>query len=178
MRFPCQKLRLIAALAETGLRHIQVCSFVSPRLVPGWADADAVVAGLRPRADVAYSALWFNAKGLSRALTARDILTLSGSISLSASNAFTRKNLHRSHEQNLAAMREMTREHLAAGIDVKRIGVMAAFGCNYQGDISPAQVIQTLQDGFAIADEFGVTISDLSLADTMGRAAPGGACSG
>ena len=35
------KVKLIDALSETGLHHIQVCSFVNPRLVPGWADASA-----------------------------------------------------------------------------------------------------------------------------------------
>ena len=40
------KIALIDALSATGLRHIQVASFVSPKLVPGWADAEAVVAGL------------------------------------------------------------------------------------------------------------------------------------
>ena len=39
------KIRLIEALAETGLQHIQAASFVSPRIVPGWADAEDVVAG-------------------------------------------------------------------------------------------------------------------------------------
>jgi isopropylmalate/homocitrate/citramalate synthase len=43
------KLKLIAALAETGLHHIQVASFVSPRIVPGWADAEDVVAGFTPK---------------------------------------------------------------------------------------------------------------------------------
>ncbi len=40
------KVALIDALSATGLRHIQVCSFVSPRLVPGWADAEAVAAAI------------------------------------------------------------------------------------------------------------------------------------
>ena len=90
------KIRLVETLAETGLRHIQACSFVNPKVVPGWADADAVVAGFRAKAGVQYTALWFNAKGLERALVARDKLSLAGSISLTASDAFTRKNLHRS----------------------------------------------------------------------------------
>ena len=46
------KIRLIEALGETGLRHIQVCSFVSPRVVPSWADAETVVAHRRARFDV------------------------------------------------------------------------------------------------------------------------------
>jgi hydroxymethylglutaryl-CoA lyase len=49
---------------------------------------------------------------------------------------------------------------------------MAAFGCNYQGDISPAQVVRTLEDGMAIAAEAGATIEVFSLADTMGWAIP------
>src|SRR5262252_6950370 len=88
------KIRLIEALAQTGLHHIQVCSFVNPRLVPGWADADDVIAGFRPAPGVHYVGLWFNDKGLDRALAFSDKLTLSGSIALSASDAFARKNLH------------------------------------------------------------------------------------
>jgi isopropylmalate/homocitrate/citramalate synthase len=42
------KIKLIEALAETGLHHIQAASFVSPRIVPGWADAEDVVAGFTP----------------------------------------------------------------------------------------------------------------------------------
>jgi len=166
------KIRLIEMLAETGLRHIQACSFVNPRVVPGWADAETVITGFQVKPGVEYTALWFNAKGLERALMFRDKLRLSGSISLSASDAFTRKNLNRSHQENLAAMRVVTQTHLDRGVAVRRLGVMAAFGCNYQGDIAPAQVVRTINDGLTIASEFGVVISDLSLADTMGWAAP------
>ena len=166
------KIALIEALAETGLRHIQVASFVNPRLVPGWADAEAVVGGFRPRAGVHYTALWFNETGMNRALALADRLTISGSISLAASNAFSIKNLNRGHAENLDAMRKQTAAHLKAGIAVTRIGVMAAFGCNYQGDISPAQVVRTVADGMAVAAEFGCSITDVSLADTMGWATP------
>ena len=167
-----QKIRLIEALADTGLHHIQACSFVSPRIVPGWADAEDVIAGFKPRPGVHYTALWFNASGLNRALAFRDKLTITGSIALTASEAFTQKNLHRSHAENLEAMRKQTALHLENGVPVTRVGVMAAFGCNYQGDISPAQVISTLNDGFAIAAEAGAKIEIISLADTMGWATP------
>ena len=166
------KVRLIEALSETGLRSIQVCSFVNQRLVPGWADAEDVVTAFRARPDISYSALWFNDKGLERALSFRDKLSLSGTISLSASEAFNRKNLHRSHAENLEAMRKQTALHLARGVPVKRVGIMAAFGCNFQGDIPPSQVVSTLRDGLAIAAEFNVEIGRLSLADSMGWATP------
>ncbi|MGI9411833.1 MAG: hydroxymethylglutaryl-CoA lyase [Hyphomicrobiaceae bacterium] len=166
------KIRLIDALSETGLKHIQVCSFVNPKLVPGWADAEEVVDGFAARPGVEYTALWFNARGLERALIFGDKLTNSGSISLAASNAFSQKNLNRTHADNVAAMRKQTALHIEKGLSVNRIGVMAAFGCNYQGDIAPATVIETIEDGFAIAAEHGAEITLLSLADTMGWATP------
>ena len=160
------------ALSGTGLRHIQVCSFVSPKLVPGWADAEAVAGGFAPRPGVHYAALWFNENGLKRALAFRDRLSVTGSVSLSASDVFSVKNLNRDHAANLDAMRRMTAAHKAVGVPVTRVGVMAAFGCNYQGDISPEQVVRTVADGLAVADEAGETITDVSLADTMGWATP------
>jgi hydroxymethylglutaryl-CoA lyase len=166
------KIRLIEALAETGLKHIQACSFVNPRLVPGWADAEAVVEGFTAKPGVAFTALWFNQNGLERALKFRGKLALAGAIALTASEGFTRKNLNRSHAENVEAMRRQTALHLSHGVPVNRIGVMAGFGCNYQGDITPAQVLRTLDDGMAIAQEAGTKITLFSLADTMGWATP------
>ena len=166
------KIRLIEALAETGLLHVQACSFVNTRLVPGWADAEAVVEGFNAKPGIHYTGLYFNGNGMDRALAFKDKLTLSGSISLTASAGFTKKNLNRTPEENLAAMRRQTELHLSRGIPVNRLGVMAAFGCNYQGDISPATVVSTLEDGMKIAAETGAEIDVFSLADTMGWGAP------
>ena len=166
------KIALIDALSLTGLKHIQVVSFVNQELVPGWADAEAVVAGFAARPGVDFAALWFNEAGLNRALAFRHKLAIRGSISLSASEAFSRQNLNRDRAGQIEAMRRQTAAHLAAGVPVTRIGVMAAFGCNYAGDISPAQVIATVEDGLRIAAEAGVAIETLSLADTMGWATP------
>jgi isopropylmalate/homocitrate/citramalate synthase len=166
------KIRLIEALAETGLEHIQVCSFVNPRIVPGWADAEAVVAGFKAKPDIHYTALWFNGNGLERALAFNDKLTVKGAIALTATEAFTQKNLHRSHADNVEAMRKQTALHLSKGVTVNRLGIMAAFGCNYSGDVTPAQVVKVIKDGLAIAEEAGTEITVLSLADTMGWAIP------
>ena len=166
------KVKLIDALSKTGLKHIQACSFVNPRLVPGWADAEKVVESFDAHEDVEYTGLYFNGNGLDRALAFKDKLTISGSISLTASEGFTKKNLNRTHAENMAAMERLVMSHLEHGIPVNRIGVMAAFGCNYQGDISPETVIKTLEDGMQIAAQTGAEITLFSLADTMGWAAP------
>ena len=166
------KIKLINALSETGLKNIQACSFVNPRLVPGWADAEAVVKGFTAAEGIKYTGLYFNGNGLDRAMKYQGKLTLSGSISLTASEGFTKKNLNRSHAENVAAMKRQASLHLDNKINVNRIGIMAAFGCNYQGDITPEVVINTLKDGMTIAEETGSEITVFSLADTMGWAAP------
>lgn len=167
-----EKVRMINALSDTGLRSIQVCSFVSERLVPGWADADDVVAALTKREDIDYTALWFNARGMHRALTHKDTLTLKGCIHTVASEAFCLSNLNRSLDDNATAMMAQTLTHQEHGIKVDKIMVMAAFGCNFSGDGSATQTVHAVQGGMAIADEAKAVITEIALADTMGWANP------
>jgi hydroxymethylglutaryl-CoA lyase len=167
-----RKAALVNALAATGLKQIQVCSFVSPKLVPGWADADAMMAMVTPPAGVAFTALWFNAQGLNRALAFRDRLKIYGSISFAASEAFQRKNLNRDRAGQIEAQRALAKAHQDAGVAVTRIGIQAAFGCNYMGDVPPELVVRAVQDAYDVAEEAGATITELMLADTMGWATP------
>lgn len=166
------KIALIDALSQCGFSHIQVASFVSLKHVPGWADAEAVVAGLKARADVDYSAIWFNPDGLRRAMAFKDKLTLTGSISLSASEGFSIKNLNRDRAGQIAAMQSFVRAHQEAGVSIDRIIVMASFGCNFSGDIAPANVVAAVADGFEIARDAGIDIRQVLLADSMGWATP------
>ena len=169
-----RKIALIEALSATGLNTIQVASFVNPKRVPGWADADAVVDGFRPRSGVNYTALWLNEKGLERALSHRHKLHIVGSISLVASEPFLIKNQQRTTAQNADMQRNQIALFKANGIPVTKIGVMAAFGCNYSGDVTPRQVVDTVESGFQIARDEGLTIVGVSLADTMAWATPQG----
>ncbi|WP_426959388.1 hydroxymethylglutaryl-CoA lyase [Muricoccus radiodurans] len=166
------KIALIDALSATGLRRIQVASFVNPKLVPGWADAEQVVAGFAPRDGVEYHALWFSPANLQRALNFRDRLTLFGSITVSASEAFSKRNLNRDHDGQLEAMRKNVAAHQAAGVPVTRASVQASFGCNFSGDVPAERVVSVLADALALAEETGCTIERVSLADSMGWATP------
>jgi len=166
------KIALIDALSQCGFSHIQAASFVSLKHVPGWADAEAVIGGITCRPGVAYSALWFNADGLRRALAFKDKLALSGAISLSASEAFSIKNLNRDRTGQIAAMRAFVQAHQQANVPIDRVIVMASFGCNFSGDIAPAQVVGAVADGLAIAADAGIVARQVSLADSMGWATP------
>jgi isopropylmalate/homocitrate/citramalate synthase len=166
------KIALIDALSACGLRRIQVGSFVNPKHVPGWADADAVMEGFAAREGVEYSAVWFNAAGMQRALAFKGKLALAGFISLSASEPFAIRNLNRDRAGQIEAMRQYVRVHREAGVPIAKIIVMAAFGCNFAGDVSPAEVVATVADALAIACEAGVAVQDVTLADSMGWATP------
>ena len=96
-----RKIELIDALSQTGIDHMQIVSFVNPKAVPGMADADEVVEGIKINPDVAYTALWLNERGFERALT-HDRLALAGSITLVASEKFSKRNQNRTAAEQLA----------------------------------------------------------------------------
>ena len=87
-----RKIELVDALSETGLKQIQVCSFVPAKNVPGMADADEIARRIKIKPGVEYTALWFNDAGLERArasgrLTCRSIFWSTNSLaSETASN--------------------------------------------------------------------------------------------
>lgn len=168
-----RKIELIDSLSETGLSQIQVASFVNPRNVPGMADADEVVAGFARRPGIRYTALWLNEKGLQRAL-ASGRLDVKGSLSLTASEPFLKRNQNRTAEQDLEAERSIARMYREHGVPVERTSIRAAFGCNYQGDVPAAHVVRQIGSLIEAAAAEGFRIRLVSLADTMAWATPAG----
>jgi hydroxymethylglutaryl-CoA lyase len=166
-----RKIALIDALSQTGLDHIQIVSFVNPKNVPGMADADAVVEGIAPQPDVAYTALWLNEKGFERALK-HDRLANTGTIQLCTSEKFLKRNQNRTAAEQLASQHRIVEMYKAAGIAVERGSVMAAFGCNFEGDIPVSRVVALVAQILDVAREHGVTLSYVTLADTMAWATP------
>jgi hydroxymethylglutaryl-CoA lyase len=65
-----RKLELIEAIADAGLKRIQVTSFVNPKMVPQMTDAEDICKGLDFSRDVLYSGLVLNTRGLERAADA------------------------------------------------------------------------------------------------------------
>ncbi len=166
------KIDLIDALSETGVRQIQVASFVDVRRVPGWADAEAVVGGFRPRAGVRYSPLWLNEKGLERALQFKDRLAFRDAILMSASEPFMIRNQNSDTAKNAQRQHNQVALLKANGILAESALIQAAFGCNFAGDISIAQLLETIRQAFDIAKEHDVVLKRVSLNDTMAWATP------
>ena len=157
-----QRVRLIDALSETGLRFIEAASFVSPTAIPPMAGAQEVMTRVARRPGVVYSALVPNPKGAELATAAgADELELV----VSASETHNQKNVRRSVAESLVGARDVVEIGHGAGVAVEAI-VSTAFGCPYEGDVAPERVAQVaghLLD--AGADR-------LSFGDTTGMATP------
>jgi hydroxymethylglutaryl-CoA lyase len=166
-----RKIALIDALSQTGLDHIQIVSFVNPKNVPGMADADEVVDRIALQSGVAYTALWLNEKGFERALKHKR-LTNTGTIQLCTSEKFLKRNQNRTAEQQLAGQHTIVEMYKASGIPVERGSIMAAFGCNFEGNISVAKVVSLVGQTLDVAKAHDVTLTYVTLADTMAWATP------
>jgi hydroxymethylglutaryl-CoA lyase len=165
------KIRLVDALSATGLRHIQVASFVDPRRVPGMADAEAVVRGIQVVGGVEYSVLWMNQSGLRQALTIPHI-HVDGKLRFYPSQAFLRSNLGRTTAENTAKNLEIIQVCKTLGVDVTEASISSAFGCNFEGNIALGTVLSLVQDALDMFAEHGCTLKSLVLADTMAWATP------
>lgn len=166
-----RKIELIDSLSQTGLNHIQIVSFVNPKLVPGMADAEEIVKGYNRRPGIEYVGLWLNDKGFERALQIGR-LDVKGSITLCASEPFLKRNQNRTMDENIEAQRKTLPMFKTHNVPVERGGIMAAFGCNFAGDIPVQKVMEVVGQIHQLADENDIGLKTLTLADTMAWATP------
>ena len=165
------RVRLVEALAETGLRHIQVASFVSPKAVPNMADAEAFFPAIRKKPGVVYSALWLNERGYLRARATPGV-DLLPRLAFYASDAFCRRNNGCTAAEMEARQPEWMRLYAADGLRVETATILAAFGCNFEGDIPPERCVAAARAADALCRAAGYALPSLVLADTMGWANP------
>jgi hydroxymethylglutaryl-CoA lyase len=156
------KIELIERLIDSGLRRLEVTSFVNPKKVPQMADAEQVLAGLAKRADVRYIGLVLNRKGFERAVAAgcNEV-----GMAVVASDTFNRRNQGVGTEESIAAWLEIAREARAAGVRAQ-VTVSAAFGCPFEGEVPVSRVIEVAKR-VAEANPF-----EIAFADTIGVGVP------
>jgi hydroxymethylglutaryl-CoA lyase len=157
-----RKIAIVEALAAAGLPRIEATSFVHPRAVPQMADAEAVLAGVRRRPGVRYTALVPNARGAERALAARaDELN----VTVATTETFSQRNVRMGVADSVAACGEVVRLGAPAGVPVA-CTISVAFGCPYEGDVAAVRVLDLVERVVALG------VAEVSLADTIGVANP------
>ena len=134
-----EKVRLIELLGRTGVRRIELTSFVRADVIPQLADAEQVLEAVTLPEDVSVSVLIPNERGLQRALEHRSRFHEVNGF-LSASETHNRKNVGRSIEDSLAGL-ERTFERARAE-QLRCEGVIStSFGCPYEGHVPLERVL-------------------------------------
>jgi len=161
--FPTEKkIELIDMLSDSGLKRIEVSSFVHPKVIPHLRDAVEVLHGITRKEGVIYSALVPNLKGCQRALeTPIDEIALF----VSASEEHNQKNVGMSVADSLQGFQDIGRLALEAGKSLRGY-IVTTFGCPYEGTI-PLTRVRDIARAYA---DCGVT--EVSLGDTTGMANP------
>ena len=158
------KVRLIELLGRTGLRRIELTSFVRADVIPQLADAEQVLEAVRLPAEVSVSVLVPNERGLERALAHRDRFQEINGF-LSASETHNRKNVGRSIEESLSGL-----ERTIARARVERLrceGVIStSFGGPYEGHVPVDRVLEIAARLVAAGAE------EVGFGDTTGMANP------
>ena len=158
------KIRLIDCLARTGVKRLELTSFVRPDVIPQLADAREVLEGADVPDDVAVSVLIPNEKGLDNALALRERFQ-EVNLFLSASETHNQKNVNRSVEESLAGLERVIARARDEGLRCEGV-ISVSFGCPYEGHV-PAERVFEIAGRLAAAG-----CEEIAFGDTTGMANP------
>jgi hydroxymethylglutaryl-CoA lyase len=159
-----EKVRLIELLARTGLRRLEVTSFVRADVIPQLADAREVLEAVDVPEEVSLSVLIPNERGLEHALELRERFD-EINVFLSATETHNRKNVNRSVEESLQGLELVIARAREAGLRCEGV-ISVSFGCPYEGHVAPERV-------FEIAERLvAAGAHEIGFGDTTGMANP------
>lgn len=151
------KVALINALADAGLKDIEAGAFVSPKWVPQMADSSDVISALN-LPNVNLSALTPNLRG---AEAAKQVGIQEFAIFTAASEAFCQKNINCSIDESIDRFKDVMDFAKANNIRVRGY-VSCVMGCPYQGDVDYNDVLKVSQRLLELG------CYEISLGDTIG----------
>ncbi len=158
------KVRLVEMLARTGLRRLEVTSFVRADVIPQLADGAEVLRRADIPDDVSVTVLIPNERGLDNALELRERFQ-EVNLFLSASETHNRENVNRSIEESLSGLERVVGRALGEGLRCEAV-ISVAFGCPYEGEVPRERV-------FAIARRLvDAGCEEIGFGDTTGMANP------
>jgi hydroxymethylglutaryl-CoA lyase len=158
------KVRLVEMLARTGLKRLEVTSFVRADVIPQLADGAEVLRTADIPDDVSVTVLIPNERGLDNALEVRDTFD-EVNLFLSASETHNRKNVNRSIEESLAGLERVVSRAREEGLRCEGV-ISVAFGCPYEGEVPRERVLSIAR---RLVD---AGCEEVAFGDTTGMANP------
>jgi hydroxymethylglutaryl-CoA lyase len=158
------KVRLVDLLGRTGLRRLEVTSFVRADVIPQLTDGPEVLERMSVPEDVDVTVLIPNERGFDNALAHRHRFREINCF-LSASESHNKANVNRTIEESLAGLERVIGRAVGEGLRAEGV-ISVSFGCPYEGRVPPARV-------FAIAERLiAAGASEIGFGDTTGMANP------
>ncbi|MFT7289529.1 MAG: hydroxymethylglutaryl-CoA lyase [Halieaceae bacterium] len=153
-----QRERFVRALLDSGIRHLEMGSFVSPRAVPQMAGTADLARSLGRPAGAELSALVPNMKGYELACEA-GVGTVA--VVVSATETMNQKNINMSLAETMQVARAVISRGRAEGVAVQAY-LAVAFECPFEGVVDSglvrdlaAQLVEAGADKLVIADTIG-----------------------
>ncbi|WP_019216337.1 hydroxymethylglutaryl-CoA lyase [Legionella tunisiensis] len=156
------KVELINLLSQSGLKHIEVTSFVSAKAIPQLADNEAVFTSIAQPAGIHYSALVPNERGMLKAL---EVGIKEIAVFTAASETFNQRNINCSISESIHRFEPVIALAKANKIRV-RAYISCVLGCPYEGEIAPQQVVEVTRQLLALE------VDEICLGDTIGVGTP------
>jgi hydroxymethylglutaryl-CoA lyase len=158
------KVVLIDRLARTGIKRLEVTSFVRADVIPQLADGPEVLTRMDVPGDVDVTVLIPNERGFDNALAYREHF---GEINcfLSASESHNKANVNRTIEESLTGLERVIGRAVGEGLRAEAV-ISVSFGCPYEGHVPPERV-------FGIAERLvAAGAAEIGFGDTTGMANP------
>jgi len=156
------RVSIIHGLIESGIKNIQIASFVSPRRVPQMAQAETLVKRISNINGIEFSGLIFNQQGIERAMDCglRKIET-----SISMSEIYSQKNLGMDVSSSLKQLEDIVKMAKKNSLNL-RAGLQCVWGYEENGNSGQSNVLERLKQIIAMG------VKRISLCDTTGMANP------
>jgi hydroxymethylglutaryl-CoA lyase len=167
-----EKIHLLDALSQTGLKEIAVGSFVSPKWTPQMADIEEVVRGFNPKPGVRYTYTALNERGVERArayippLVPPVVNEFSTRVDLC--DVFVQRNNNRTQAQQIEEWQRVIEGAAMAGVKEGGIALASnAFGSNWTGEFTLEERMNWLDRMYRLWEAAGIAVSRVYFADAM-----------
>ena len=170
------KIELLDALSETGLKQIVIGSFVSPKWTPQMERIDEIVTRFTPKPGVNYTALALNSRGVERAKAYSPPLTIERDryprLSCHMCDVFARRNTNRTQMQEMERWPQVIAQAQELSIKEAGIGCNASWGSNFLGEFPVDNLMTLLEKEHSMWDEVGINVVSVSMGDPMSHCTP------
>jgi hydroxymethylglutaryl-CoA lyase len=173
-----QKIALINQLSHTGLKHLVIGYFASPKFTPQMKDVDEIMRRFVPVPGVTYSAGAPNAKGRERRAAFSPPLTVTAgkatrpSLEVRLSDTFQRRNTQSTQADQIARWPGIVAKAKESGATEAGISIGAAWGCNFEGPYSDQERLDMFRRLHAMWDDAGIPVTSIGFSDPVSWGMP------